>query len=370
MFGKVIRTAVFNPTVYSHKEFAKTDIASPSELTQQIVANPELESWILGNSPVTSDEVRQKITHLIETEKPDVILFEQPFLYLGMQQLLQELESTTPLIYSSHNVESHMMQEIFASQSLDQKYASELAQLQKSEGSLTQSAIGIISVSKEDEEVFLKCGGKNIIVQGNGVNPLKTSKLKRLRVRRVMKKLGISSYALFVGSSHRPNIDGFIELIGTRLGYLPPDSMIFLAGDIARGLQPEVEKIDPVWGSLMWARLYNWDRVSEKTLSALYTEASCVLLPISGGGGSNIKTAEALSSNKKVIGTKSSLRGYKFEGHNFDIWVVDSNDDFRNQLPNAFFSKNSKSLERKPNYLWEYQLGGVSKWINELDLKI
>jgi hypothetical protein len=36
VFDKVIRTAVFNSTVYSQKEFGKTDIPSPKELTDQI----------------------------------------------------------------------------------------------------------------------------------------------------------------------------------------------------------------------------------------------------------------------------------------------------------------------------------------------
>jgi hypothetical protein len=368
VFDKVIRTAVFNSTVYSPKEYGRTDIPSPKELTDQIVANPELESWILGNSPTTSNEIREKITQLILSEKPDAILFEQPFLYLGMEQVLEEAGSTIPLIYSSHNVESEMMKDIFAGQSLEKKYATELTQLKKSERSLTQSAIGIIAVSEEDQEMLSKWGAKNIIVQGNGVNPLKTSKLKRLRVRRVMKKLGITSYALFVGSSHRPNIDGFIELIGTRLGNLPPDSMIFLVGDIARGLQPEINKVDPTWGSLMWARMYNWDRVSEKTLSALIAEATCILLPITNGGGSNLKTAEALYSGNNIVATKIAMRGFTEISQNNKVWIAPSDKGFRQALvelirrPTEEASKSSNALL---DVTWERQLSKLGNWLGK-----
>jgi hypothetical protein len=368
VFDKVIRTAVFNSTVYSQKEYGRTDIPSPKELTEKIVANPELESWILGNSPTTSNEIREKITQLILSEKPDVILFEQPFLYLGMEQVLEEAGSTIPLIYSSHNVESHMMKDIFAGQSLEKKYATELAQLQRSERSLTQTAIGTIAVSEEDQEMLNKWGGKNIIIQGNGVNPLKTSKLKRLRVRRVMNKLGITSYALFVGSSHRPNIDGFLELVGTRLGYLPPDSMIFLAGDIARGLQPEINKVDPTWGSLMWARMYNWDKVSDKTLSALIAEATCILLPITNGGGSNLKTAEALYSGKKIVATKLALRGFAEFAQNANIRIGMSSKEFRNALFESLQNETkeiSKSSNATHDVTWEKKLSKLGNWLGK-----
>jgi glycosyltransferase involved in cell wall biosynthesis len=368
VFDKVIRTAVFNSTVYSQKEFGRTDIPSPKELTDQIVANPELESWILGNSPDASKEIREKITQLIFSEKPDVILFEQPFLYLGMEKVLQELGSEIPMIYSSHNVESHMMREIFASQSLEKKYATELTRLEKSERSLTQSAIGIIAVSEEDQKMLSKWGGNNIIVQGNGVNPLKTSKLKKLRVRRVMNKLGITSYALFVGSSHRPNIDGFIELVGTRLGYLPPDSMIFLAGDIARGLQPEINKIDPTWGSLMWARMYNWDRVSEKTLAALIAEATCILLPITTGGGSNLKTAEAMNSGKKIVATEIAMRGFTEIAQNGEVRIAQSAKGFRQALV-ELIRRQTEEASKSSNAIlyvtWERQLSKLGNWLGK-----
>lgn len=366
-FSKVVRTAVFNSSVYSAKEYGKADIPSPADLTQEIVRTPELEAWILGNSPVTSSQVREKLTHLIAKLKPEVIVFEQPFLYLGMKELLSTLKLDIPFIYSSHNVESKMMREIFTTQKLDMRFQKELNQLEAAEKILSQKALGTVAVSEEDASVFRSWGAGDVLVQGNGASNIKSSRLKRLRVRRVMKKLGVSSYALFVGSSHRPNIEGFIELLGTRLGYLPQETMIFLAGDIARGLQPVVDKLDPVWGKLMWARVFNWDRVSEKTLSALIEEASCILLPLTSGGGSNLKTAEALVAGKQIVATPTALRGFtEFVSPQHLSSETASPDGFKAELINVLAPKANEQLGNPNSVIgvkWESQLSRLPGWL-------
>lgn len=366
-FSKVVRTAVFNSSVYTAKESGRTDIPSPADLTQEIVKTPELEAWILGESPISSVQVRERVTRLIQTIKPDFIVFEQPFLYLGMKQLLSDLQLDIPLIYSSHNIESVMMREIFTTQKLDMRFQKELNQLEAAEKILSQKALGTVAVSEEDASVFRSWGAGDVLVLGNGATKIKPSRLKRLRVRRVMKKLGVSSYALYVGSSHRPNIEGFIELLGTRLGYLPTETMIFLAGDIARGLQPEVKKLDPVWGKLMWARVFNWDRVSEKTLSALIEEATCILLPMTSGGGSNLKTAEALLAGKPIVATPKALRGFtEFVSPEQLSTETASPDGFKAELINVLAPKTSGQLG-KPNSVigvnWESQLSQLPDWL-------
>lgn len=362
-FSKVVRTAIFNSSVYSKNEYGRTDIPSPPEVTQEIVRTPELEAWILGNSASESDLVRRQLQKLIAIHKPDVILFEQPFLYMGMKQVISDLQLEIPIIYSSHNVESEMMKEIFTNQQIESRFQKELSELEECEKALTNKASGIIAVSEDDAAILLSWGGKNLIVQGNGAYPNTASRLKRLRVRRVMKKLGVDSYALYVGSSHRPNIDGFIDLLGTRLGYIPQDSMIFLAGDIARGLHPEVSKIDPIWGDLMWARVFNWDRVSDKTLSALIAEAKCILLPMTSGGGSNLKTAEALLSGKQVVATPTALRGFSKQTV---ASKTSTPEGFRDQMVANLADKEVDEFVQssfKPDANWETQLSELSKWI-------
>jgi glycosyltransferase involved in cell wall biosynthesis len=369
VYSKVVRTAVFNSSVYSKKEYDKHDIPSPAELTSLIVETPELEAWYLGESPANSPEVKKRLTSLLEELKPDAIVFEQAYMYLGMQQLLYELDLKTPLIYSSHNVEADMMNDIFTTQNNQLEFSAQLEQLEAAEKLLTKSAVGTIAVSDDDAQKFQAWGAQNVLIQGNSTSPLTHSLLKRLRVRRIMKKLNITSYALLVASSHRPNVDGFIDILGTRLGYIPENSMIFLAGDLGRALHPAVAADDPQWNNLFWNRVLNWDRVSPATLSALITESTCIILPITSGGGSNLKTAEAINSGKPVIATTTAMRGFEVFGSLEKITVVENQSDFRSELSQVLSNRSvdEKSPE-SDHLLWSSQLREISSWLMRIEV--
>lgn len=369
VFSKVVRTAVFNSSVYTKKECGKHDIPSPSELTSLIVETPELEAWYLGESPVNSPEVKARLTSLLEELKPDAIVFEQAYMYLGMQKLLHDLGLKTPLIYSSHNVEADMMNEIFTSQNKQLHFSAQLEQLETAEKNLAQSAVGTIAVSDNDAQKFQTWGAENVLVQGNGTSPQTHSLLKQLRVRRIMKKLNITSYALLVASSHRPNVDGFIDMLGTRLGYIPENSMIFIAGDLGRALHPAVAVDDAQWNNLFWNRVFNWDRVSPATLSALISESTCIILPITSGGGSNLKTAEAINSGKPVVATTTAMRGFEVFGSLEKIAVVENRSTFRSELSQLLSNKakNEKSPE-SDHLLWSNQLRELSSWLIRIEV--
>lgn len=368
-FNKVVRTAVFNSSVYSPKEYGRHDIPSPAELTSLIVETPELEAWFLGESPTHSSEVKHRLTVLLEELKPNAIVFEQAYMYLGMRKLLEELHITTPLIYSSHNVEADMMREIFTSQSKELEFSTQLNELETSEKQLAQSAIGIIAVSENDAQIFQSWGAENVLIQGNGTSPQSQSLLKRLRVRRIMKKLNITSYALLVASSHRPNVDGFIDMLGTRLGYLPENSMIFLAGDLGRALRPVLNAEDSRWNNLFWNRVFNWDRVSPATLSALISEATCIILPITSGGGSNLKTAEAINSGRPVIATSTAMRGFEVFGSHEKIEVVDNQSAFRTSLSQILSTPVQPEISSGSDHLlWSTQLDEISTWLQRIEV--
>lgn len=361
-FSKVVRTAVFNSSVYSAKEYGQSDIPSPADLTQQIVRTPELEAWLLGDSPFIDDVVRSKITKLLQKLTPDAIVFEQVYLYLGMRNLLKELGLQIPLIYSSHNVEAEMMKEIFTANNISELYGEELARLEGIERELVRTGIGTIAVSNQDAQEFRRWGGTEILVLGNGTSPKGSSRFKRLRVRRVMKQLNITSYALLVASSHQPNVSGFVEVLGTRLGYIPEDSMIFVAGDLCRALYPEVNRTNSTWGHLFWSRVFNWDRVSDSTLSALFSEATCIILPITSGGGSNLKTSEALCSGKPIIATSTAMRGYEDLVSAENVTVTSDYKVFKDSLVLALNDSQKATSISTSRLHWDAQLNGFKDW--------
>jgi glycosyltransferase involved in cell wall biosynthesis len=109
---------------------------------------------------------------------------------------------------------------------------------------------------------------------------------------------------------HPPNGDGFIEMLGTALGYLPPDCEILVAGGVCELL----EKSDLVTGPLAGvnaARLRLLERQPDDDLAALIELSDVVLLPITSGGGSNLKTVEALLSGKPIVGSTYAFRAYE-----------------------------------------------------------
>src|SRR6185503_21305679 len=93
------------------------------------------------------------------------------------------------------------------------------------------------------------------------------------------------------------------------MAFLAPDERVVVAGGIADVLlhAPAYR----LWERINASRLMLVGQQSEQDLAALIALASCIVLPITIGGGSNIKTAEAIFSGKPVVGTTLSLRGYE-----------------------------------------------------------
>jgi len=119
----------------------------------------------------------------------------------------------------------------------------------------------------------------------------------------------VKRFALFVGSAYPPNVRGFWQMFAPSLAFLAPDERVVVAGGIG-GIIMELREAR-VWERINASRLECVGPQSEADLAALLALASCIVLPITIGGGSNIKTAEAIFSGKLVVGTTTSFRGYE-----------------------------------------------------------
>jgi hypothetical protein len=64
------------------------------------------------------------------------------------------------------------------------------------------------------------------------------------------------------------------------------------------------------WLPLNQSRIQVLGLIDDQALAAVKTLAHLFVLPITEGGGSNIKTAEALYSGSHVLGTPVSFRGF------------------------------------------------------------
>jgi hypothetical protein len=94
--------------------------------------------------------------------------------------------------------------------------------------------------------------------------------------------------------------------------------------------------------------------------------ASVLLIPITEGSGSNLKTAQALLSGKSVLTTSIGMRGYESYSQLQNLHIEDDPKRFKAKLaelltrPEPAVSRDS-SLE----LTWERVLKRATNWIQE-----
>lgn len=358
---RVIQAAIFNPPSYSHPdERAEFDLPAPALTLNLIKKNPILEDIILGQSCYDDPEVKAHIVALIQKFKPDYIDFEQPYLYIGMQKLLNDLTIPPKLIFSSQNVEYKMKARIYENHqhTIDLKTAKKYeALIRKTEEELCRNAEIVMAVSQSDLEEHKKMGAKRTLLIPNGINAGVLSQKHVQKWKKFFESNGIKKPILFTGSAHPPNWTGFLEMLGGRVGFLPITSKLMIVGDIGDALQYVLYQKDPIYSSSFWLRAHNCKRLSDADLTALIHLCDTIILPITEGGGSNLKTAEAIYSAKKVIATVYAMRGYEEFTNYPNIFIENDPLMFKEQLLTALNNEipelNKEQIEGNKSVLWD-----------------
>ncbi len=234
-----------------------------------------------------------------------ILHIEQPWLLpLALRWRSEGLLEGTRLIYGSQNLEAPLKAAILRQYGIAQvdAIAQEIDQLERQacrEADLT------LAVSESDRQALQTYTDRSVILAANGIAAWHANEtaLKHWRAR-----LPATPFALFVGSAHPPNISGFFDMFGDALGFLPPDARLVVVGSVGPELlrHPRFQR----WLPLNQSRLQVLGMVDDAALAAVKTLAHLFVLPITEGGGSNIKTAEALYSGAHVLGTPVSFRGF------------------------------------------------------------
>jgi glycosyltransferase involved in cell wall biosynthesis len=107
---------------------------------------------------------------------------------------------------------------------------------------------------------------------------------------------------------------------------MPENSRLIYVGSVCDSIRGRIGKeINPVRNTeviLLGIR-------SNEDLNKLIASANVILLPIPYGGGSNLKTAEAISSGRPIVGTVKSFREFDNFINSRNTVVADDIDDFR-----------------------------------------
>lgn len=236
----------------------------------------------------------------------DAIHVEQPWLW-PLAKRIKQLPGfeKTILIYGSANIEAPLKLEILTSYGVADS-AQVIADIDALERRAACEADVAVAVTKSDLATLASWGARHTVLASNGISPWQATPERLLHWRSRLPK---APWMLYVASAHPPNFTGFTDCVGPSLGCFPPDSRLVVAGSVCSHLYQHLAATR--WHSLNLSRLELLNILSDEDLAAVKTLAHGVLLPIPHGGGSNIKTAEALFSGAYVVGSEAAFRGFE-----------------------------------------------------------
>ncbi|HEX7769264.1 MAG TPA: FkbM family methyltransferase [Dokdonella sp.] len=315
----------------------RSDIALPAESPHW---NPRLPRFVdlqAGDCLVGSAEAFAAFDAVLGRLRPHVIQLEQPWLYPAVKRWLDERafdERTRPrLVYSSQNIEWKLKRDEAATGvATAPDFAREVRRVEALEREVVRAADLVIACTDEELSELRAmtddaAGTRTWVTAHNAIAPYNPDPA---RVAAMRHRLGLERYPLFVGSAHPPNVDGFWRMLAPSLSFLRPDEKIVVAGSVGHLLRQHPTYA--AWSGINEPRLAIVGEVEREDLVALLGGAAAILLPITTGGGSNLKTAEAIYSGRPVLATPHALRGYGDAAHWPTIRVEDGADGFRRTL--------------------------------------
>ncbi len=361
---EVLSFAIYTPGSYPQADI--NDIPLPPE---RLLPDPELiyfTDYFSGVYAAANDEVMARVDKLFARFMPGVVLVEQPWLFPVVEKLAAKYSFW--LIYSSQNIEWRLKEKLLSPAALG-RHKPVIESVRALEERLITSADYVFACTVTDADEFKRqANPANVLIAPNAVSPFEYDSR---RVTDWYWHFGKRPYALFVGSHHLPNANGFWEMLQPGLAFLGPRQKIVVVGGVCNllfshaGHKPQ--------------RALNEDRIvlagyqTRPELLALLMASSLVILPITQGEGSNLKTAEALYSQKPVLATPAAFRGYEFALLWPNVSIADTSETFRAQLKKLLDSPPTTpynlETERLARLTWQHALRNLVNLIRELGPK-
>jgi hypothetical protein len=284
-----------------------------------------MEDYVIGQLMANDNFYYNKLSNLIKI-KPDLIHVEQPWLYNFVSRYLKEKKIKTKILYGSQNTEWKLKKTI-ASTYLEKSTASQYSDLVKEiELDAINGADTIACVSEEDVLWVKSQVKKNIILAPNGVTDWNTSDAGQTEASAITLNY---QYALYCASAHPPNMTGFFDIFGNGFGSLKPDEKLVIAGGAGWAIAGDIRVHQ---SPKLAEKVINAGFVSQPCLEGLLDNAQCIVLPLTQGGGTNLKTAEALWSKKHIVATSIAMRGFEEFKDSPGVHVADDPSDFKRKL--------------------------------------
>jgi len=281
-----------------------------------------MEDWVIGRMAAEDDAYFEQLTSMI-TESPDLIHVEHPWLFAYARRYVRSRGLLTAILYGSANVE-HILKRTIVESYIGEEHAKVCERLVLAcEEDAAAHADLACAVSEGDARWLGTHGASDVVVAANGVRE-RTVDLHGIdQTNRIV---GHHKYALYCASGHPPNIVGFYEMFGRGVGCLSPEERLVVVGSAGSGIRGNSR-----FGSVPGLSRHFVDagEVDEQTLQGLIHCAHALILPITQGGGTNLKTAEALWSGRHVVATPKAMRGFEIFIGQAGVSVCDDDIAFR-----------------------------------------
>jgi len=361
--------AVYEPESFAMLPLGSRDIPFPTGTAYRQFQGrniPLINDLLAGQYAVAPDGRYKEVLKRLPTHI-DTIWVEQPWLWLLAAKIKQsQAYENICLIYGSQNIEAPLKHDILHSYNIvDADDA--IVVIDELEQQAAREADISIAVTESDLNTLIKWGAKRPLLAPNGIEHYEADPelLNSWKAR-----LPKAPWLLYVASAHPPNFQAFTQCIGESLGCIPPDSRLVVVGSVCEHLYLQLASTR--FHSLNLSRLELLFSLPNNDLAAVKTLAHAFLLPIPHGGGSNIKTAEALYSGAYVIGTEAAFRGFE----NFldlpEVIVARNPSQFQLAIrdvlarPKALRKDAAEPTKRREDLLWDNCLASIPTVVTDM----
>lgn len=317
-----------------YPDHSERDVQFPGDLDGRELQDYERAVYdhIWGLHVADMPAARDCIVHRLKEGRYDFVQIDLLYAWPLLRRCIDELppDARRPrLIYSSQNIEHQMKRQVLsllgAPDAVVDQYQQEVRDI---EVDLIERADLLFAVSAEDRDEINAAGKRlDCVLARNGSMPLQVAEEATEPWREVLPG---EPFAVFISSAHLPNAVGFFSLFGGSLAFLPPGRRLVIAGGVTGVI--EANPTYRQWAAINDARSTRLGTVDDVGVAAVRRFGHVFVLPITAGGGSNIKTAEALLTGAYVLGTSTAFRGYEQYMEAPGVFVEDDPRAFRDRL--------------------------------------
>ncbi|MEG0920876.1 MAG: glycosyltransferase [Comamonas sp.] len=315
-----------------------------------IIKNPFLmEDYAIGKLFSNDEKYFKSLVREIKTT-PDIIHVEQPWLIGFAVIFSQKYAPLARIIYGSQNIEWMLKKEILSNNFNSSDVEASVKLIHEAEEFAIMKSHAITCVSENDFQWIRSRTEKPILIARNGVKDWSVTKQGEKEAAVISRNY---RYALYCASGHPPNVEGFFQIFGGGFGSLKPDEKIIIAGGAGWSIAGDkrVHKSAKLAEKIIIAGIVN-----SQCLAGLIDKAHCLVLPLTQGGGTNLKTAEALWSRKHIVATPTAMRGFEPYIDAAGVNVAEDSITFKRKLRNVMGTPSLELTEdeviKRQDVLW------------------